>query len=722
MKEVSLIICLRCDVFDFYKKRLDFRLNQKNDKIEIIIVNDGSSLIASIEIEEYCKSNNYKYIFLDTKDSQFSLSRARNVGIQHANTEWIGFEDADLVYPSNHYPTLLDILANLHNTPLNFITVPVIYLKENISKNILSAKNIEYYIPKILSALHFEDPKPNLSNNYIESFAPVTSVIFAKKKEILSVGGFDEDFSGWGGEDRDFVFKLLLKNKLIDKPDFFEKTFNQNLNDVSVFEGWRSLYKIIGKYVQNHGLYGYHLYHEKLSWRSDLSKNNIQLAKEKALMYFKSNILPNTFQTNQPVQIILGYNPHLYNNQLIECLENPYFIEENIDLTPQEYIDKINNLNPEIVIIWNPYGTLWRLEVYKALLKVKIKVIVAERGALPNTIYFDENGLCVESTSYSQEKWDRKLTEEENDIVSNYIKNIRFGDTALEKQNSRQGGALTKLKLSTGNKKILFCPLQLSDDTVTTYFSEDSFTYSNYLQQLMSLAEELPKDWVLVYKNHPLSLEKFECKNTICGDNYHINDLLEASTAVSVFNSGVGLIAQAFLKPVFYYGQCFYKIDGVNYKFNDYNNLILLLKNIRPIDSEKVKKFYFYLSQNFYSYAHWESYTKNKNEKSKVTKIKSINYYIIRIPNYIEKKFKNNKFDIKSSILFNEYKFYNYLKTNKQPLKEKPINENNKVLNLILDTEFLRSRRKLRKLVRNPNLFFKESKYNFLRPIAKIIK
>ena len=214
MKEVSLIICLRCDVFDFYKKRLDFRLNQKNDKIEIIIVNDGSSLIASIEIEEYCKSNNYKYIFLDTKDSQFSLSRARNVGIQHANTEWIGFEDADLVYPSNHYPTLLDILANLHNTPLNFITVPVIYLKENISKNILSAKNIEYYIPKILSALHFEDPKPNLSNNYIESFAPVTSVIFAKKKEILSVGGFDEDFSGWGGEDRDFVFKLLLKNKL----------------------------------------------------------------------------------------------------------------------------------------------------------------------------------------------------------------------------------------------------------------------------------------------------------------------------------------------------------------------------------------------------------------------------------------------------------------------------------------------------------------------------
>src|SRR5690606_24304613 len=131
--------------------------------------------------------------------------------------------------------------------------------------------------------------------------------------------------------------------------------------------------------------------------------------KLKALDYAKKKRVPLVFDKELPVQIVIGYNPHLYNNQILSTLPNPLFIDENTNILSDDFVELILNYNPEAIIMWNPYGRPWRLEVYRKLKIMNKKIIVAERGALPNSIYFDENGLCVESSSYSEDKWNYNL-------------------------------------------------------------------------------------------------------------------------------------------------------------------------------------------------------------------------------------------------------------------------------------------------------------------------
>ena len=67
--------------------------------------------------------------------------------------------------------------------------------------------------------------------------------MFVVIKKILNlIGGYDEYFVGWGGEDRDVAFRLLAVNNKIGKfPSFFEITKAWSLNKTYDYEGWRSL-------------------------------------------------------------------------------------------------------------------------------------------------------------------------------------------------------------------------------------------------------------------------------------------------------------------------------------------------------------------------------------------------------------------------------------------------------------------------------------------------
>ncbi|WP_234840687.1 hypothetical protein [Sinorhizobium meliloti] len=76
-----------------------------------------------------------------------------------------------------------------------------------------------------------------------------------------------------------------------------------------------------------------------------------------------------------------------------------------------------------------------------------------------------------------------------------YIDDMRFGEHALEKQSGRVGAALLRHRLDLPDAaKILFAPLQLADDTVTTLFSEKRREYDAYLLELKRLSLSLPRD------------------------------------------------------------------------------------------------------------------------------------------------------------------------------------------------------------------------------------
>ena len=74
------------------------------------------------------------------------------------------------------------------------------------------------------------------------------------KKDLLAVNGYDEDFTGWGREDSEIAYRLLKKGLSLKRVKFAA--------------------------IQ------YHLFHSEAN-KSDLSKNNLLLEKNKNLIGFR---------------------------------------------------------------------------------------------------------------------------------------------------------------------------------------------------------------------------------------------------------------------------------------------------------------------------------------------------------------------------------------------------------------------------------------------------
>ena len=120
-----------------------------------------------------------------------------------------------------------------------------------------------------------------------------------------------------------------------------------------------------------------------------------------------------------------------------------------------ELIKYINKNKINYVCIQNPYLNEKRLFVYKELLKnnnrtIKIKLLISDRGALPNSWFFDVNGFNAESISYNSKYWDHELSEFKEKKTIEYIRKTISTDTSLEKQGKKISAARLRNKLSIG--------------------------------------------------------------------------------------------------------------------------------------------------------------------------------------------------------------------------------------------------------------------------------
>ncbi len=633
--KLTAIISMRTKDFAFYRPRLSIRCQCDLSGVETILVDDGSPPVVGEEIKRFCLEKNLRYISCGSEEQPFSLSRARNAGLFAARGEWVFFEDADIVYPTSAFQSLMREAELLDHTPFNFLSVPTLYLGEDHSRRILEVGALTEDAARFLvTRFLMSSPINGPASNEFEHFVPASSLVLTKRTTAMSVGAFDEAFNSWGGEDRDFIYRLLHANPQLEKPPSFYATINTNMNRINEYKGWRALFRLHGDYLAAKGLYAFHLFHAKLEWKNlESTRANIDLAAQKAADIAKSNSVIPLARPDVPQDIILGINPHIANTQVYSALANPSVVPEDTSISPVAFAKSLAERAPSVVIIWNPYGVDWRLSVYRELQRLSVPTLVGERGALPWTLYFDD-AISIDSTSYKEDRWNRPNTAEEDEAVAAYIEDLRFGDMALEKQSKRTGAAMLRYKLRVAHDtKILFAPLQLETDTVTVHFSETGRTYQDYIRALRDLSLRLPSGWVLAYKNHPLNLTKTEMASAICLDDVHINDALEVCDAVSLFNSGTGVIAMAFEKPAFYFGPSFYGIDGVNARFTSVQQMRSDLSDLFIVERAKVRCFFRYLIQDFYSFADWKAEAKRASHgKALVSKVSYLYYRSIRIP------------------------------------------------------------------------------------------
>lgn len=275
---ISLLIPVRAQSLDFAIERLQMRERVDLSEVELIVTDDGSRTDISDGLREYCQHKKWRYARLDTANKPFSLARARNAGLAMASGEWVFFDDLDMAYDTRFFASMRTELDLLETIPLNFLSIPAVYLKQSISADIIDNGQIAPFIPEILAQLAFEDPRGADDNRTIESFAPASAILALRRETALTIGGYDESFSGWGGEDREFIFRLLAENSKLPRPRDFAQTRRWNLNDTHEFAGWRALFRLHGDYLARKGLYGFHLYHPPNAWRPETGRSNIDRA------------------------------------------------------------------------------------------------------------------------------------------------------------------------------------------------------------------------------------------------------------------------------------------------------------------------------------------------------------------------------------------------------------------------------------------------------------
>lgn len=276
--DLSVIVPVRTSAPEFYLERLRLRDSCDLTDTETVLADDGSPEEVADELQAFCADRGWSYIRLETSHLPFSLARTRNAGLSAATAEWVLFDDADMVYETTFFGKLLKELPLIEETPLDFLSLPAVYLQEEISREVLARGKIDELLPSILTQLAFEDPRGSPANRVIESFAPASAVLAMKKETALAVGAYDNSFVGWGGEDRDFIFRLLASNRNLPKPKDFNATRTWNLNDTHEFAGWRALFRLHGDYLARKGIYAFHLFHRPNAWRSEAGRENIEKA------------------------------------------------------------------------------------------------------------------------------------------------------------------------------------------------------------------------------------------------------------------------------------------------------------------------------------------------------------------------------------------------------------------------------------------------------------
>jgi predicted glycosyltransferase involved in capsule biosynthesis len=173
-----------------------------NDLFEVIIVDLGSEKEHQINPEQYPIDINYQYV--DYKD-QFYKTMALNIGVGKAKGEYLFFLDAEILL---HRHFLENAFNMVKDKPKGFaLNFPALYLASDISAKVMKEGFMSDVVYDAIYTLRY-DQKVNIRSPRIFG----QFMIIMKKEFFHDIGGFDEDFKGFGWEDYDFHNRIALFN------------------------------------------------------------------------------------------------------------------------------------------------------------------------------------------------------------------------------------------------------------------------------------------------------------------------------------------------------------------------------------------------------------------------------------------------------------------------------------------------------------------------------
>lgn len=699
--------------------RLEFvKLDVDRPKeVEILVIDDGSARHLANQLLARCGKLGFSYHRIDSEHLPFSIGRARNEAAIVGQSRYLMFQDVDLMpYPGFFSDILRECaVSGLDDSIDNFIMVSVIYLtEEGTAKFMKTTPTLrrQYFIHSLLQN----------DQSVIEKFSTGTSVTVWCRDYYLATGGNDPDFNGWGYEDLEYACRAIRRRKKFPLPSEFSLDY-RNFSTVVEYKGWKSIYRLFGDLTFQKGIVLFHAWHrvDQNTEYMGARTANRKVFEAKMAAFRDHGIEPDPLPAlGSGKSLVLRNNTWVANRWVSPFFGELVHIEED-KLTPDTLISFLISSGFDRVIFHNPYANERMLSLYLKVKENRFPYIVVERGALPDSVFFDPAGFNADSDSYHERHWNHQLSDSERHQTFSYMQKAIAGDDSLEQQPTRKGKAALRRGLKIGRgMKTLVAFLQRPSDTVIQHFMGELGSYDEFLRLLGRLPFSLPHGWVLLVKQHPLETMRIDIPGAINADDRNTKDLLELADAMIAVNSGVGVLAMIFGVPVLYCGNAFYGTEGIARKVTDERAVNDALENFVP-DREKTLRFINFLVNKFYSFGVFETRKVPWHDGSIMTATTDINYYILRLPNRpeIKRTIRTNIEVSNSSILFDRYRMANgNLDFGARQVRITSNAENAKSVNAPASAVTRKKhgvRRKLKKLFEDPARFFRESRYSALR-------
>lgn len=669
------------------------------DSISILVVEDGSASEYRDELYERLAGKSVTVISTDRDYTEkFSLSITRNQGAIFSNSPFIMFLDADLVA----YPEFFDDLRRelsiigIEQDSQQFLMCPVIYLTAEGRERWNACDpqmRRQFFISETLKG----------DSNLIEKYSTGTSVVVLRREYFLSLGGYDEGFTGWGYEDYEFGCRLVQRAAQFPMPKNWS-SMSGNFMSINRFTGWKSVYRLHGDWLAQKGIWLFHLPHPiDQQYHGNKAANMALLRGKLDSNPSKLNLpvpLPNQ---NTDISLFLSRNPFCYSWEIAPFFGHAIFASDDDYADENALSETIKRNSVTRIVFPNPYRDKQTLAAYKWCRKTDFPFTVCERGALPGSIFHDSTGFLSDGYSYNPSKWDKPLTSDQRKRVEDYMLGVFNQTPALEKQPPRIGADNERNRLKVpAKKKVLLVAFQQPHDTVIQHFSGSIGSFENFVKLVSSLPEQLGSEWQVVCKKHPAEDTIAHLPGTIAVEDGNIYDLIEMCDSMLVINSGTGIYGMMLGKPVHIVGTSWYADDRMNrYEDNLKNIAEKIMKSFSP-DMETVTRFIHYLRFEFYSFGIQKQNRSRSRDGSPITSTSSIKYTEVRhlptIPVFYSGEHVSCNTD---SLLFDRYFIDQGSDTHRADrIRQHP---NQRITRLVT------------KLRRAPHDFFRDSKYSCLQ-------
>jgi GT2 family glycosyltransferase len=178
---------------------------QSQPPTEVIVADDGSSDGVCEWIEDNAERYPFKLSYVTREHEGYRLASLNNIGSEEVKTGKILFTNADVL----HSPTSIES----HLKAKDVGGGVVIGITTNKAKDITIEEVRDFKRLMEIQSRH-QSGRHNLG--YIRSTNPQQNPIgvwggnfSVPAEKFHEVGGFDEGFKGWGGEDNELVLRLI---------------------------------------------------------------------------------------------------------------------------------------------------------------------------------------------------------------------------------------------------------------------------------------------------------------------------------------------------------------------------------------------------------------------------------------------------------------------------------------------------------------------------------